>query len=104
MKGEILLQNVFYLFIIAIIIESCIMAVFSMTSLKEIADSKPVQTARDVVILLLSVVLCYKVSILTIFGGTGIHLPKVLDIIISALVLTRMTIMIKDFFDRLRNS
>lgn len=104
MKGELLIQNVFYLFVVAIILEACVMAIFSMTAIRDISENKPVQTARDVVILLLSFALCYKVEILTIFRGTGIQLPHLMDVVISGLVLTRLTNMVKDFFEKLRSS
>jgi len=104
MNGEVLIQNVFNLFVIAIILESSIMAIFSMTALKEFDQSKPVETARDALILILAFVLCYKVTLLTIFRGTGIKLPYILDTVISALVLTRMTNFIKDFFSRIKLS
>lgn len=104
MNGEILIQNVFSLFIIAIILEASVMAIFSMSTLKNISSSKAVEAARDIIILLLAFVLCYKVNILTIFRGTGIKLPHILDTIISALVLTRMTNIIKSFLLRLKQS
>jgi len=104
MKGEILIQNIFNLFIIAIILEASIMAIFSMSALREISESRPVEMARDALILILSFVLCYKVSILTVFGGTGIKLHYLLDTAISALVLMRMTNFIRDFFERIRFS
>ncbi len=104
MKGEILIQNVFNLFVVAIILEASIMAIFSMTALKDITNSKPVEAARDALILILAGVLCYKVKLLTVFGGTGINLPFILDTVISALVLTRMTNFIKDFFQKIKIS
>ncbi|PKL35135.1 MAG: hypothetical protein CVV44_23215 [Spirochaetae bacterium HGW-Spirochaetae-1] len=102
MNGEVLVQNVFNLFIVAIILESSIMALFSMSALKDISNSKPVEIARDSLILILALVLCYKVELLTLFRGTGIKLPLILDTAISALVLTRMTNFLKDFFSRIR--
>jgi hypothetical protein len=102
MNGEILIQNVFNLFIIAIILEASIMAVFSITALQDVEESTPVAAARDGLIIILAFVLCYKVNILTIFKGTGIKLPYILDTIISALVLTRMTNLIRDFFKKIK--
>lgn len=102
MKGDILIQNIFNLFIVAIILEAAIMAIFSMTALKDISDSKPIASTRDALILIVAVVLCYKVKKLTIFMGTGIVIPYILDTAISALFLTRMTNLIKDFFGRIK--
>lgn len=102
MNGEILIQNVFNLFVIAIIIEAAVMAIFQMSAMKDLESSLPFQTARDALILILAAVLCYKVPILTLFKGTGIKLPYILDTVVSALVLTRMTFFIRDFFSRIK--
>ena len=102
MKGEILLQNLFYLFIIAIIVEASVMAIFSISIFKQIANTTSVDAIRDFLILLLAFVLCYKVKVLTIFKGTGIKLPYILDTVISGLVLTRMAFFIKEFLSRLK--
>jgi len=102
MNGEILVQNVFNLFIFALIIEAAIMAIFSMSALKEMSSSMQFQTARDSLILILAFVLAYMIPILTLFKGTGIKLPYILDTVVSALVLTRMTYFIRDFFSRIK--
>ena len=102
MKGEILIQNVFYLFIIAIVLEAAIMAIFSLTALKEMADTKPVKIARDTLVLIVAIFFCYKVDILTVFRGTGVDLPRMADTVISALVLTRMANFIRDFISRIK--
>ncbi len=102
MNGELLVQNVFNLFIIAIIIEAAVMAIFQISAMKDLETTTPFQTARDALILILAAVLCYKVPLLTLFKGTGIKLPYLLDTAVSALVLTRMTYFIRDFFSRIK--
>ncbi|MCU0847997.1 MAG: hypothetical protein MUD12_08945 [Spirochaetes bacterium] len=102
MKGEVFIQNIFNLFIIAIILEASIMAVFSMAALKDLTENRALQGARDAIILILSLVLCYKVEILNIFVNTGVRLPHILDTIISALVLMRLTTLIRDFFHKIK--
>lgn len=102
MNGEILVQNVFNLFIFALIIEAAIMAIFHMSALKEMSSSMQFQTARDSLILILAFILAYMIPILTLFKGTGIKLPYILDTVVSALVLTRMTYFIRDFFSRIK--
>jgi hypothetical protein len=103
MNGEVLLQNVFYLFIIAIILEASVMAIFSMAIMKKLSDRTPVEAARDALIILLAFILCYKVKLLTIFRGTGIKLPYLLDTVISGLVLARMTYFIREFLSKFRH-
>lgn len=102
MKFEILVQNVFILFVIAIIIESCAMAIFSLTALKDTAESRPVLVARDTFVVILALVLCYKVELLSLFSGTGIHVHKYIDTAISALMLVGLTNVVNGFFAKLR--
>ncbi len=102
MKFEILIQNVFILFVIAIIIESCAMAIFSLTALKDISENRPVQVARDTFVVILALVLCYKVELLSLFSGTGIKLHKYIDTAISALMLVGLTNVVNGFFGKLR--
>jgi|SRR3990172_1972932 branched-subunit amino acid transport protein AzlD len=102
MKFDVLVQNVFILFIISIIMESCVMAVLSLTALKDTSETRPVQIARDTIVIITAVLLCYKVDILSLFAGTGIHLHKYLDTAISALVLVRLTNVVGDFFGKFR--
>ncbi len=103
MNADILFQNIFTLFMIAIILEAAIMGVFSIASLKQINNAAAVDAARDALIIILAFILCYKVEILTVFRGTGIKLPNMLDTIISALVLTRITNIVRGFLSKLRS-
>jgi len=102
MKFEVLIQNVFILVIIAVILESCVMAIYSLTALKDISETRPAQVTRDVIVIILALVLCYKVPLLSLFSGTGIRLNHDLDTVISALVLMRLTNLVGDFFNKLR--
>ncbi len=102
MKFEILIQNVFILFVIAIIIESCAMAIFSLTALKDISENRTVQVTRDTFVVLLALLLCYKVELLSLFAGTGIKLHKYIDTAISALMLVGLTNVVNGFFGKLR--
>lgn len=104
MNAEVLIQNVFNLFIIAIILEASIMAIFSMSAMKDISDMRPITATRDMVILLVSFFICYKVDMLSVFRGSGVKLPMLLDTLISALVLMRMTNFIREFLGRMRFS
>ena len=104
MNGEVLLQNLFNIFIIAIIFEASIMAIFSMAVFKNLSYNAPVEMIKDVLILILSLVLCYKVSSFRLFNGTGIKLPYYLNTIISALVLMRLTKFVGDFLSRIKMS
>ncbi len=102
MKFEVLVQNVLILMVIAIVLEACVMAIYSLTALKDISETRPAQVTRDVIVIILSLVLCYKVPLLSLFAGTGIKLSHELNTIISALVLMRLTNLVGDFFNKLR--
>lgn len=102
MKGEILLQNVVNLFIISIVLNAAVMAIFSMSTLKGMSSSRPFEATRDMLVVLLSLFLCYKVEALRVFKGTGVNLPYIADIIISALVLASMINFVRQFMGRFR--
>jgi hypothetical protein len=103
MRGDVLFQNLFNLFIIAAIIEASIAAVFSISALRDLQDSRSVRTARDVIVLVVALFLCFKVALLGIFHGTGFNIPPIMDNVISALILTRMANFIRDFFNKIRS-
>lgn len=102
MNAEVLVQNVFNLFVVAIILEASVMALFSMSVFQSLNQNAAVESIRDVIILLVAAVLCYKVSLLTVFGKTGIKVPHMIDVVISTLVLTRLTKLVLGFFSRIR--
>ena len=102
MNGDVLIQNIINLFVMAIILEAAIMAIFSMSAFRDMKMTRAVEATRDVIVLLAAFFLCYKVDVLHVFRGTGLKIPVLFDIIISTLVLTRMTNFVRQVFNRLR--
>lgn len=102
MNGEVLITNIFNLFIVAIILEASVMALFTMAFLQRISHKAAVESVRDIMVLLIAVALCYQVEMLKVFTKTGIKVPPMLDVVISALVLTRMTKLIMAFFSKIK--
>ncbi len=102
MNIEVLIQNIINLFVVAIIIEAAVMALFSMSSLRDVGSKRPVVATRDGIIIIVSFLLCYKVDVLSVFRKTGVSLPNLIDVIISALVLARMTNFVNNFMSRMR--
>lgn len=102
MNIEVLIQNIINLFVVAIIIEAAVMALFSMSSLRDMGSKRPVVATRDGIIIIVSFLLCYKVEVLSVFRKTGMNLPAMIDVIISALVLARMTNFVNSFMSRMR--
>lgn len=102
MNVEVIVQNILNLLVIAIIMEAAIMALFSMSSMQDIGSKRPVEATRDGIIIIASFILCYKVDILRVFVNSGLRLPVLIDIIISALVLTRLTNFVRAFMSRFK--
>jgi hypothetical protein len=102
MNAEVLVQNVFNLFVVAVILEAAVMAIFSITALKKMEDNSVINTVRDVAILVLSAFICYNVRKLNLFSGTGLKLPELVDVLISALFLARMTILVQNIFSKIK--
>ncbi len=102
MNIEALIQNVINLFVIAIILEAAIMAIFKMRSLSAMESSRAFEASRDGIIIIICLFLCYKVGVLRLFKGTGIVLPRLIDIVISALVLARMTSFVGGFMSKMK--
>ena len=104
MKGDILFQNVFVLFLIAIILEAAISAIFSLSFLEKFSESSIGKTIKELLMLIVAIFLCFKIKILTIFGNTGIIVPDLLDSIISGLVITRIANFIRDLLEKIKES
>ncbi|OHD64222.1 MAG: hypothetical protein A2176_01160 [Spirochaetes bacterium RBG_13_51_14] len=106
MKLDVLIQNVFYLFIFAIVLQVAVMAVFSMTALRDISENRPVKIARDLIVIVIAWLICYKSNLLNLFRDTGITLVGErwyrLDVIISALVMAGFTNVASQIFERMR--
>ncbi len=102
MNGDALLQNVVNIFIIAIILEASIMAVFSVSALKGLDSNRAIESTRDILIIVAAFFLCYKVVQLRVFPRTGLAVPQIIDIIISTLVLSRMTIFIRSLMAKFK--
>ncbi|MBP7586121.1 MAG: hypothetical protein KBA61_18915 [Spirochaetes bacterium] len=103
MNGDVLLQNLVNIFIISIILEAAVMAIFSVSALKGLDSNRAVESTRDIIIILVAFFLCYKVPQLRVFPRTGLDIPKILDIVISMLVLSRMTLLIRALMARFKS-
>lgn len=102
MKGEILIQNFINLFLVGIILETALSAIFSLSTVKDFESRKPFQAARDIITLIVAFFICYEIKSFKIFKGTGVKIPAIIDMIISALILSRMAIFIKDLISRIK--
>jgi hypothetical protein len=110
MKGDILFQNIFTLFLIAIILECSISAFFSISLMENFRESTVGKSVREIVILLLAFFICWKVKKLTLFGGTGItigadlKIHDLFDSLIAALVVSRIAFFIRDLANKIKEN
>jgi hypothetical protein len=102
MNGEVLIQNIVNIFIIAVILEASIMAIFSMSVIKDLEKNRAIEATRDAIIIIAAFIICYKVTTLRVFLKTGVKIPVLIDIIISTLVLARMTNLIRTLMSRFK--
>jgi len=110
MKGDILFQNIFTLFLIAIILEASISAFFSISLLENFRESAVGKSIREIIIILLAFFICWKVKKLTLFDGTGItigtdlKIHELFDSLIAALVISRIAFFIRDLIEKIKES
>lgn len=101
MNTEILIQNAFNIFIISIILEFCVMAIFSINLLRNFSDSTVGKSIRDFIIIAFAFLICFKVPIFRLFRKV-LELPYPLDPIISGLVMARMSMLIRAIIDKIK--
>jgi hypothetical protein len=103
MNADVLIQHVINLFLVAIVIEMALSAVFTLSALANYnTNTKPFRSARDIITLLIALFFCYNFKTFKIFRGTGVKLPQLIDTIISALVLSRLAFFVRDLSARIK--
>jgi hypothetical protein len=102
MKSSILLANFANIFLMAVVVEIALAAVFSITAVKDYENKTPVKITKEVVTFLVCFFVCWFFPVLRLFLGTDLGIKPVPDIVITSLVLTRLTGVIRDIFVRLR--
>lgn len=91
------------LFFIGIVLEAAVSAIFNITAVKSIERGKVfVDTTREVFTFLGAFFLCYLVKNFRIFANTGLKVPDMADLVITALVLAKFSGVIKDLFLRIK--
>ncbi len=102
MKGDILFNNLFNIFIVSLIVEAAVMAVFSLAAFKYASNKKPIEISRDFFVLIVSVFICFNVSAISLFNKTGLNVPHPFDLAITSLVMVRLANLVRDFFASIR--
>jgi hypothetical protein len=104
MKTDLLLNSLFTMLLFSIVVEGAVSAIFSITAMRMIETKRTVQTSREAVTFLLAAFLAFYVEPLRLFQSAGVSFPMIGDIIVSAMVLMRMTGFIRDLLGKVRQS
>lgn len=102
MRLELIIQNIFHLFVIAIILELAVSSIFSLKFFQNMAGGRSLETLRDLLIFGLACYICYKVPHMTIFKGTGVKVPRVFNTAVTALIITSLANFVQNFMARIK--
>jgi hypothetical protein len=103
MNFEVLIQNIFYLFVIAIVLQLIMMSMFSLAPFKNLSGSMSAEALKDTILLVLAVWLCYKYNLGTLFKKTGVNIPHLFDAVLTGLMITGMANIIRDGVRKMRD-
>ena len=102
MKADLLLGSLLNMLLFSLIVEGAVSAIFSITAMKVIETKRAVQTSREAITFLVGAYAVFAIPQLQLMKTAGITFPLIGDIIISAMVLMRMTGFIRDILTRIR--
>lgn len=101
MNGMVILQNMILLFILGIVFESAISAIFSITAIKSARGKVIVRSSKEALLYLTVFVVCFFLPDARILKNSGINVPMILDYILSSLVTARFSMLAGDIFSRM---
>lgn len=99
-----LADNLFYFLMMGLILEVSISAVFSIRALDELMQNTLTKSVKTVLILLISFGIIWRMPELRIFNGGKVEIPDALHMVLSALVLARLSNLFHDLFRYLRRN
>ena len=102
MKADILLNALLNMLMFSFIIEGAVASIFSITAMRVIETKRAVQTSREAITFIVCACAVFYVEPLRLFKAAGITFPMIGDIIVSAMVLMRLTGFIRDLFNKIR--
>ena len=102
MKSDIIISNIFSLFVIAIIVETAVSALFSITAVKEHERKTLMKSMREAITFLTAFLFCFVVPEIRIFRESGIPITGMADTIISALLIARMSDIVRGLISKLK--
>jgi hypothetical protein len=104
MKTDLLLNALFSMLLFSLVVEGAVAAIFSITAMRVIETKRAVSTSREAITFILGAFLVYYIEPLRLFKAAGLNLPMIADIIVSSMVLMRMTGFIRDLMAKVRQS
>lgn len=102
MKAEMIIGNLFNIIVMALILETAVSALFSITAVREHERKLLIKTMREAITFLAAFFLCFFIPEIRILSGSAIKLAPKVDMVITALILARFAGIIKDLIARLR--
>jgi hypothetical protein len=103
MNADLLLKGLINMLLLSVVVEGAVAAVFSLTAMRMIEAKRTVQTSREVLTFLVCLLFVYTVEPLRLMKSAGINFPMIGDIIISSMVLSRLSGFIRDLMNRIRS-
>lgn len=100
---NLLLQGILNMLLISLLVEGTVSAFFSITAMRSIEAKRAVQTTREALTFLVSVLFVYMIDSLQLFKASGLKFPHIGDLIISSLVLMRLSSFVRDLMNRVRS-
>ena len=102
MNTNLLLNSLFTMLLFSFIVEGAVSAVFSITAMRVIETKRAVSTSREAITFILGAALVYYVEPLRLFKAAGINFPLPGDIVVSSMVLMRLSGFIRDLMMKVR--
>ena len=102
MNTNLLLNSLFTMLLFAVVVEAAVAAVFSITAMKVIETKRAVATSREAITFIVGAFMVYYIEPLRLFKAAGINFPMIGDIIVSAMVMMRLTGFIRDLMAKVR--
>lgn len=103
MKSDLLLQVLINMLLVSVVVEGVVSAVFATSSLKSVESKRVVQTTREAITFLVALLFVYVIDSMRIMSASGIKFPKIGDMVISSLILSRFAGFIRDLMYRVRS-
>ncbi|MFW6366530.1 MAG: hypothetical protein ACOC2H_08675 [Spirochaetota bacterium] len=101
--NNILIENIITLFLLSLVVESCVSLFFSITAVRLAEHTMAVKTTKEAVTFITAFIVLFFLQNVRIFDGTTILLPEMADYIITSLVSVRFMLFLRNMFSKTRD-